>query len=172
MKTSNSTIDITLHSAEKKYSSLMGEYWFFNADVITDVSIETDTDSVSFTAVLQAGQSHYYNDYSTPVAEIDYSDEFGCHPFIYTLWQFSEVDLEKLDDEDHASLNDLAGIKLSQQELVEIYLFLCDLRIEAQQKLNDEIEENGQALKAQHEKELSEELEEYEFMLDFGNDNE
>ena len=143
-----SNIEITLHSASLKHSSMTGEYWYFNADVITTI----DVSGLSFPVVLQPGQSFYHGNYNTPAYELDYSDEGGCHPFVVKLWSYTESELENLDDEDWQELMELAGsgLELSSDKLISIYLYLCDLRIEAQNVFDVEIEENGQTLKDQY----------------------
>jgi hypothetical protein len=146
MNTSN--IEITLHSASLKHSSMTGGYWHFNADVVTTINVS----GLAFPVVLQPGQSFYHGNYNTPAYELDYSDEGGCHPFVVKLWSYTESDLENLDDEDWQELMELAGsgLELSSDKLISIYLYLCDLRIDAQNVFDVEIEENGQTLKDQY----------------------
>jgi hypothetical protein len=146
MNTSN--IEITLHSASLKHSSMTGEYWYFNADVITTI----DVSGLSFPVVLQPGQSFYHGNYNTPCYELDYSEEGGCHPFVVKLWSYTESDLENLDDDDLNELMELAGSgsEVSTDKLISIYLYLCDLLIEAQNVFDAEVEENGQSLKDQY----------------------
>ncbi len=150
--TSIESIEITLHSAELKYSSMVGEYWYFNADVITTLDVSGLPKALSFPVVLQSGQSFYHGNYNTPCYELDYSEEGGCHPFVVKLWSYTESDLENLDDEDWQELMELAGsgLELSSDKLISIYLYLCDLRIDAQNVFDVEIEENGQTLKDQY----------------------
>ena len=68
------------------------------------------------------------------------------------MWSYTESDLENLDDEDWQELMELAGsgLELSSDKLISIYLYLCDLRIDAQNVFDVEIEENGQSLKDQY----------------------
>ena len=125
MNISNTDFNVTLHSAELKGGNSHPEYHFFNSDTSCDLIIN---DSY-YPIILQAGLSHYNDDYNLPSEDIDYSEEGGCDKFMVTLSQIGEHDIQNLD-----------------ANLLEVYFYLLDLRINAQSELDREIKENGQSL--------------------------
>jgi len=95
--------------------------------------------TINLDVVLEAGQSFYNNDYDQASTTFDYATDSGCNPFIIKIQNdLCESDFDELEDDIFQELKDMINIDVTKDDLLQIYLYLNDLRNEAQQTINDQ----------------------------------